>query len=140
MTENNRQADASADFYLGNAIDDNVRGSGWFVGHFVPSVMGHRHQSAVELKWGIHPRGQSRPSGPAANGVATTISILVRGTFRIVFTSAGKPKTVTLEREGDYIVFGPEVQHDWEALEDCVVLSVRFPSVDASRVSGGSPD
>jgi hypothetical protein len=130
VTKNNGRIGTSTDFYHGNATNDNVADSGWFVGQFVPHAIGHRHQTAVELKWGVHPRGQSRPSGPGANGVATTICILVRGILRSVFTVAGEPHVVRLEREGDYIVFGPEVMHDWEALEDCVVLSVRFPSVN----------
>jgi hypothetical protein len=120
----------SSHFYFGNAAEDNVADTGWFVGQFVADTMGHRHQTAVELKWGVHRCGQSRPGGSEANGVATTISILVRGKLETVFTVAGQPHVVRLEREGDYIVFGPEVKHDWEALEDSIVLSVRFPSVD----------
>jgi hypothetical protein len=120
----------SSHFYFGNAADDNVADTGWFVGQFIPDAMGYRHQTAVELKWGVHPRGQSRPGGPEANRVATTISILVRGMLETVLTVAGQPHVVRLEREGDYIVFGPDVKHDWEALEDSIVLSVRFPSVD----------
>ena len=117
-------------FHHGNAIDDNVASSGWFVGQFVAADAGLRHQAAVELKWGVHPRGQARPNGPTANGVATTVSILIRGVFRTVFDVDGRKTVVTLEREGDYIVFSPDLVHDWQALEDCVVLSVRFPSVD----------
>ena len=48
-------------FYFGNAAMDQVRGSGWFVGQFVPAELGLRHQSDVEVKWGIHPDGEKRP-------------------------------------------------------------------------------
>ena len=46
-------------FYFGNAKDDQVRGSGWFVGQFVSAELGLRHQTDVELKWGIHPDGEN---------------------------------------------------------------------------------
>ena len=116
--------------YHGNASADNVDDSGWFVGQFVSKAIAHRHQTALELKWGVHARGDTRPGGAAANGVATTVSILVRGVLRTRFDVDGEPQIVTLSREGDYIVFGPNVTHFWEAMEESIVLSVRFPSID----------
>src|SRR5438105_4864555 len=47
-------------FYFGNAAVDQVRGTGWFVGQFVPPEIGLRHQTDVELKWAIHPDGDRR--------------------------------------------------------------------------------
>src|SRR5439155_15539593 len=47
-------------FYFGNAAVDQVRGTGWFVGQFVPPEMGLRHQTDLELKWAIHPDGDRR--------------------------------------------------------------------------------
>jgi hypothetical protein len=49
------------DFYFGNANADQVRNSGWFVGQFVPPELGLRHQTDVELKWGVHTDGDKRP-------------------------------------------------------------------------------
>ena len=69
-------------FYFGNAIADQVRDSGWFVGQFVSPELGLRHQTDVEVKWGIHPDGENRPK-PWANGHATTISVLIRGNLRV---------------------------------------------------------
>ena len=37
--------------------------------------------------------------------------------------------SATLTREGDYAVWGPAIDHTWEALDDSVVVSVRWPSV-----------
>jgi hypothetical protein len=56
-------------FYAGNAKADQVRGSGWFVGQFVPAELGLRRQTDVELKWGIHPDVDKRPH-PWANQTA----------------------------------------------------------------------
>jgi quercetin dioxygenase-like cupin family protein len=54
---------------------------------------------------------------------------VLRATFHI----DGMPHVVTLQKEGDYVVFGPDVVHSWEALDDTVVLSVRFPSIEVGR-------
>ena len=117
-------------FYVGNAVADGVRGTGWFIGKFEFGTIWGRHQEALEVKWGSHARGESRPHGLAPNGAATTISILVRGLFQTTFVLNGKTHVVTMNQEGDYIIFGPDLVHGWEALEDSVVLSVRFPSVN----------
>jgi len=117
-------------WYFGNAVRDDVRGSGWFVGQFVPAQLGLRHQTAIEVKWGRHPKGERRPAGPEANQVATTVSVLVRGALLTRFDHRGQRHEVLIKDEGDYIIFGPDVVHAWEALEDTVVLSLRFPSVE----------
>jgi hypothetical protein len=125
-------------FYFGNAAVDQVRNSGWFVGQFVPAEQGLRHQTDVELKWGIHKDGEKR-SHPWANGIATTISILIEGALHVTFDVSGTPQVVTLQTEGDYVIFGPDVVHSWEAVGDTIVLSVRFPSVEVERPDGGLP-
>src|SRR4051794_29495641 len=115
-------------FYFGNAAMDQVRDSGWFLGQFVPAEQGPRHQNDVELKWGIHPDGHKR-SQPAANGNATTVSVLIQGTLKLELHVDATPQLVTLKEQGDYLIFGPDVVHSWEAVGHTIVLSVRFPSV-----------
>jgi hypothetical protein len=124
--------DANRLFYFGNAAADEVRGSGWFVGQFVPPTLGLRHQTDVELKWGAHANGEKK-SHPQANGNGTTISILIHGKLRVSFHVAETPNVVTLEKQGDYVVFGADVVHSWEAVGETLVLSVRFPSVETGR-------
>ena len=118
-----------ASFYFGNATADQVRSSGWFVGQFVPAELGLRHQTDVEIKWGIHPDGEKRPQ-PWATGQGTTISVLIRGILLVTFHVDPTPQIVTLQNEGDYIIFGPDTVHSWEAIGHTVVLSVRFPSIE----------
>ena len=130
---------AEGSFYVGNAIADQVRDSGWFVGQFVPAALGLRHQDDVEVKWGIHPDGEQRPQ-PWACGHATTISVLIRGSLRVMFHRTAVPEIVMLEKEGDYVVYAPGTMHSWEAIGDTVVLSVRFPSLEvwqAARPADG---
>lgn len=116
-------------FYFGNAKADQVRGSGWFVGQFVQAELGLRSQTEVELKWGIHPDGDKRAQ-PWANRNGTTISVLVEGCLQVTFHVDGARQDVTLRTQGDYVIFGPDVVHSWEAVGDTIVLSVRFPSVE----------
>ena len=124
--------DDMCSFYFGNAAADQVRGTGWFVGQFVPAEQGLRHQTDVELKWGIHKDGEKRKV-PWANGNATTISVLIKGTLHVTFHLNETSKVVSLQQEGDYIVFGPQVVHSWEAVGETIVVSVRYPSVEVSQ-------
>jgi len=126
--------DPAKSFYFGNAVVDQVRDSGWFVGQFVPAELGLRHRSDVEVKWGIHPDGEKRPQ-PWANGHATTISVLIHGTLRVTFHVGATPQIVTLQKEGDYVIFGPDTVHSWEAIGHTVVLSLRFPSIEVWRAA-----
>jgi quercetin dioxygenase-like cupin family protein len=125
----------SGSFYFGNAASDQVRGTGWFVGQFVAAELGLRHQTGVELKWGFHPDGEKRVH-PWAQGHGTTIAILIRGALRVEFHSdTASPQSIMMEREGDYVIYGPEVVHSWEAVGDTLVLTVRFPSVEVNKPS-----
>ena len=119
-------------FYVGNAKADQVSGSGWFIGQFVPAELGLRRQTAVELKWGIHPDGEKRAQ-PWANQNGTTVSVLIEGGLKLTFHIDDLPQEVTLRTKGDYVIFGPEVVHAWEAVGDTIVLSVRFPSVEVGE-------
>ena len=119
-------------FYFGNAALDQMGGTGWFIGQFIPAELGLRHQTVVELKWGIHQHGERRLN-PWAQGHGTTIAILLRGALRVEFHSSPTSHTVTLEREGDYVVYGPTVVHSWEAIGETLVLTVRFPSVEVNQ-------
>ena len=127
--------DSKRSFYFGNANADQVRGSGWFVGQFVPPEHGLRHQTEVELKWGVHTDGEKR-SHPWANQNGTTIAALLEGSLKIAFHIDGTRQEVTLRTKVDYVAFGPEVVHSWEAVGDTVVLSVRFPSVEVKSRTG----
>ena len=127
-------------FHVGHAAAEGM-GGGWFVGQFVPASLGARHQTEVELKWGVHPRGERRPGGMVAYSDATTISVLVSGAFRMTAVLEGAAQVHTLDRPGDYVIFGPDIPHEWETLEDAVVLSIRYPSRERGRpiAAGGGP-
>jgi hypothetical protein len=114
---------------FGNAVEDGSSHRQWFLGPYVDDPAGLRRTDHLEIKWGVHPAGQGRAEW-ARGGGSRTISILVRGRFRLEFRDPGDPGRTTrflLAREGDYLVWAPEVEHTWVAEEDSVVVTVRWP-------------
>lgn len=113
-------------WYSGNATDDADQHRGWLLGHFITSETPGavvRNSGALEVKWGIHPAGQQRPEW-TADDRRTTMLLLVSGRFRLDLTVG----STVLERQGDYVVWGPGIDHSWQAEADSVVVTVRWPS------------
>lgn len=111
-------------WYTGNANDDGDAHRGWLLGHFIEPKESVRATADLEVKWGTHPAGDKR-AGWTTGEQRTTMVVLISGRFRVDL-SVGE---VMLARQGDYGVWGPGIEHSWEALEDSVVLTVRWPSV-----------
>ena len=109
-------------------------GRGWFIGHFIDAMRELRRRNDIEVKWGVHTSGDHR-SDPGTSNIATTLTLLVSGTFSDEFPGRDK-NTMVLARAADYVLYGPGVSHTWEVLEDAVVITVRWPSVPEIRVSG----
>jgi quercetin dioxygenase-like cupin family protein len=118
--------------YVGNAARDGALDAGWLMGHFKPPGDA-RHSEAVEVKWGVHEPGEERAEW-AVGEQRTALLVLVSGRFRVEL----RDRSVLLERQGDYIVWGPGVDHSWRADEASVVLTVRWPSVPGYRVNRAS--
>ena len=114
--------------YSGNArIEGALEGRrGWFLGHFRDPATGLPHSREVEIKWGTHYQGEEKTL-LAANQSATTLSVLVSGAFRVWFPQY--EREIILAEPGDYVVFAPGVAHTWRAMEDTVIISVRWPSL-----------
>ncbi|MEV0195161.1 signal peptidase I [Nonomuraea sp. NPDC050691] len=119
--------------YVGNAGDDGAADDGWLLGHFKP-YGDPRHSEDVEIKWGVHPAGQERAAWVTGER-RTALLVLVSGRFRVELPG----RSVLLERRGDYVVWGPGVDHSWLAEEESVVLTVRWPSVPGYAVTGAPP-
>lgn len=117
--------------YVGNAGKDAAMDRGWLLGHFKPDG-DPRHSEDVEIKWGVHPRGDRRAQWVRGEE-RTALQVLVSGRFRVEFPG----RTVVLEHQGDYVVWGHGVDHSWVAEEESVVLTVRWPSVPGYAVPDG---
>lgn len=112
-------------WHIGNAADEAGQYRGWMVGHFIdPENGAARKTCALEVKWGIHHAGQKRPEWTEGEDRSTLV-IMVSGRFRVDL-SVG---TATLTKQGDYVTWGPGIEHSWQAEEDSVVITVRWPSV-----------
>ncbi|GII01766.1 hypothetical protein Pta02_37740 [Planobispora takensis] len=112
-------------WYTGNANDDAEENRGWILGHFMdPDTGGVRRTEDLEVKWGIHPAGQERHEWTSSDD-RTALIVLVQGRFRLNLTVG----SVTLARQGDYVVWGPGIDHSWQAEEDSTVITVRWPSI-----------
>ncbi len=116
---------------VGNAADEGQEG--WFIGHFVEGEA-LRRTPDVEVKWGVHSRGENK-GGFTANRTARTMSVLVGGRrFRLRFPDGESPREVMLDKPGDYALWDAGIAHDWFAERDCVILTVRWPSVPDDQV------
>ncbi len=113
-------------WHSGNAAEDGRETRGWILGHFIGPPEGVRSNRDVEVKWGIHPAGEKRREW-TADDQRTTLVLLIEGNFRVDLTGA----SITLEKQGDYAVWGPGTGHSWEAISDAVVVTVRWPSSPA---------
>jgi hypothetical protein len=113
----------------GNAADDGAARRGWYVGRFVDDDP-YRQTHEVEVKWGVHPFGESR-TVPSAEAVARTMSVLIRGRFRLTFHRGEAVEEALLETEGDYALWLPGIEHTWvaEDPQETVILTLRWPSL-----------
>lgn len=114
--------------YVGNAGKDAVLDRGWLLGHF-KDVSDPRHSLDVEIKWGIHPRGDERLQWVKGEE-RTALLVLISGRFRVELPG----RSVLLKEQGDYVVWGLGVDHSWFAEDESVVLTVRWPSVPGYAV------
>ena len=113
-----------ATLVFGNAVDASKHTHGWFLGHFMPSGADNPLRTEdLELKWYTHAKGETRDQWAPASQV-TTLNILIRGKFVLLFPD----REVPLEREGDFVLFGPGIAHSFRSVEESLVLTVRWPS------------
>ena len=92
---------AAGAWHVGNAVVDSQDHRGWFVGHFLDG-QDLRQTEEVEIKWGVHARGEQRAEWEG-DEYRTTVLLLVKGKFRITLSV----DTRTLEREGITRCGGP---------------------------------
>jgi hypothetical protein len=114
----------ATNWHKGNANTDGQDRRGWLMGHFIGGPDDIRTTKDVEIKWGVHPAGEERADW-STDEYRTTVLLLVRGRFRLNLSV----ETVILENEGDYAMWGPGLDHSWQAEEDSVVITVRWPSL-----------
>lgn len=118
-----RCLDKEQGVYVGNAHTDGSGDRGWLLGHF-KSPGDLRHSTDVEIKWSTHPVGDERATWVTGEQ-RTALLVLVSGRFRVEL----RHRSVLLSEQGDYVIWGPGVDHSYRAEEESVVMTVRWPSV-----------
>ena len=108
----------------GNAFADGDKHRGWLVGNFIEPPDSVLKSSDVEIKWGVHPAGEERADWTSGE-TRTSFMVLISGRF----IQRLPDRQVELATLGDYVSWGPGVVHAWRAVEDSVLLTVRWPSV-----------
>ena len=103
----------------GNVNDASKDTRGWFLGHFMPGEESPLRTGELELKWYTHAKGETRETWAPGNPVKT-LNILIRGHFVLVFPN----QEIALEKEGDFVLFGPGLPHSFRWLRN--LLSSRF--------------
>lgn len=114
--------------YVGNANVDAPGDRGWLLGHF-KSPDDVRHSQDVEIKWGIHAAGDKRAQWVTGEH-RTAMLVLISGRFRVELPG----RSVLLAEQGDYVIWGKDVDHSWQAEEESIVLTVRWPSIPGYAV------
>ncbi len=125
---------------FGNAASDSENFGQWFVGNiqkwcensnnppFIPEQFGLRQNEAVEIKWAKHEKGEERHSwAKCADRIA--ICVLIRGDMIFKFHDPKEDnKTVQqrLSKEGDYLIWKEDVEHSWVAMEESLIIIVRW--------------
>ncbi|MFJ7202551.1 signal peptidase I [Streptomyces sp. NPDC098789] len=118
--------------HTGRAGPEAAADRGWLLGHF-KAADDPRHSADVEIKWGVHPKGEERAQWVRGEE-RTALQVLISGRFRLEFPG----RTVVLAEQGDYVIWGRGVDHSWYAEEDAVVLTVRWPSLPGYRADEGA--
>ena len=123
----------------GNATADGAPFQFWFIGdlerwtaNLANSAVGEdfalRQSHVVEMKWGMHRAGDTRPEW-APCSEKRTMSLLVRGKFLLRFRAPSRLTQITerrLEQQGDYAIWGSSLEHTWVVEEDAVIFTVRW--------------
>ena len=127
------------DITTGNAKKDGQEFRFWFVGQIedwckannIPLDSGRfglRNTSGIEIKWGIYRKDEARKAW-APRSDKTAMSILIRGDFTFEFREAddnAKCREVRLTNQGDYVIWGEDVEHTWKMEEDSEILTIRW--------------
>ena len=111
-------------WYAGNANDDASQHRGWLLGHFINPAVGAAGQPARLKSNGASTLLGRNDLNGQSESRRSTLVLLISGKFRIDLTVGN----VTLERQGDYITWGPGIDHSWQAEQDSIVITVRWPS------------
>lgn len=135
------------DVEFGNAGDVDTNGTGWLVGFSPWARSGtpggpdlrymdrHALSQTLCIKWMSHPSPD--PNGgdkPISTGRTISFLASATGRFRIRFSPdpgypTGGVREFTLQRHGDYVIWGAGLFHSWTVESPCTIVTVRWVPV-----------
>jgi hypothetical protein len=111
------------DIFPGIAGSPDSPTRGWIIGPFMGEGLPKTDDIAVKFE--TIPEGQVRESTPKEIEV-TTMALLAGG--KIIFWFEGDKKEYLLEKPGEYLIWSPNRKHKTQALEETVLISIRWPN------------
>ena len=96
----------------------------WVIGSFVDDP--DFNSDHFEFKFQKGEKGHIRPPKESTEPNTKTLPILIYGGVRISFENGSR--NVYLREEGDYVLFEPNEPHEFEFLEDTLIITLRWKS------------
>ena len=130
----------SSKINTGNAKIDSKEFKYWLIGNikrwctknnkeFDEGKYRLRNTELLEIKWSSHKKDECRKEWDEPSWNYVAVSILIRGNFQIEFKTCNIIEEKILKEEGDYVMWSSSVPHKWMALEDTIIITVRWPIV-----------
>jgi uncharacterized cupin superfamily protein len=91
------------------------------LGHYMPD--GPLRDRNLEVKLSETEAGRCRPEAQATSFPVRTMQMLLSGRYEACFPDG----TVVLEKPGDFVISEAGTPHWWKALENTVILTLRWP-------------
>lgn len=98
---------------------------GWLMGSFVEDSS-PMHTDDFEVKWVERKKGESKESAKSHPVPIRTLGVLISGAIKYELLESGE--TITLNNSGEYIFYEPFEEHRVTALEDSVLIVIRWKS------------
>lgn len=109
----------------GRITDVSTNYRGWFIGSFTDQHPEFKNDN-YEMKWSKMPKGYVSSPKDKIEASKSTLGILIYGKYELDFV--GENKKVLLKNEGDYAFYNPNYPHKGSALEDSLLLTIRWPT------------
>jgi len=107
-----------------NTFDQDQR-RGWFLGHFARLPELTVEDVAAQL---VRLTAGTRKRGTTLQKQAKSLVILLEGAMEVSFPA--ESRTARLDKVGDAVFFAQGVPHSWQCLEDALVMTIRWPSLE----------
>ena len=93
----------------------------WVIGDFIANPV--LQTDKFEFKWQSGEKGQYRQPKPVLRHDVTTMAILAYGHVRMRFTDGVDHH---IKQQGDYVLWRPDDPHEFEFLQDTLVITLRW--------------